>query len=224
MTRNAAAAPDAVWRNHGGSSPCFLASSPATSSMRASSRRRTPDRTRAGGSCWPGPGPSAPDGARHPRVTRRSLRNRDQRHGIDQAMASTKLPSRVTEVFLTIFPPPGSPSSGIFRFRIETYDGVRSRSGLAVPDDIADRRNAVGLGFRSARRRPLGHLAVAGSRRPRYPREKSLYQTRSSPVIATRRGRDAGSGNTYSRISRSWDRRSRLGSYRTRRRTRSPSN
>src|SRR3989441_4864900 len=43
---------------------------------------------------------------------------------------------------------------------------------------------------------PLGDchsvtLPVAGSRRPRYPREKSLYQTMSSLVIAMRRGRDA---------------------------------
>src|SRR5213075_2337835 len=53
---------------------------------------------------------------------------------------------------------------------------------------------------------PLGDghsvtLPVAGSRRPRWQREKSVYQTMSSLVIVMRRGREAGSGKGNSRIS-----------------------
>src|SRR5881409_1699552 len=164
MTRNTAAAPDAVWRNRRRVSPCFLASSPATSWTWASSRRRTPDRTRAGESCWPGPGPSTADGAyHHPRVTQRSLRDRDQRHGVDQAVGEHEVTvARHGGVPDDISPTRDRPALKFFGPGIETDHRVRGRSGLAVPDDIVDRRDAVGLGFRAARRRPLGHLAGRG--------------------------------------------------------------
>src|SRR5947207_14254969 len=54
-------------------------------------------------------------------------------------------------------------------------------------------------------RGPLGHChsltsPVAGSRRPRYPRTKSVYHTMWSPAIPTRRGRAPGSRRVKSRI------------------------
>src|SRR3989441_324971 len=45
---------------------------------------------------------------------------------------------------------------------IEAHDGVGRRAGLAVPDDVVDRRDAVGLRLRPARRRPLRDLAGRG--------------------------------------------------------------
>src|SRR6476659_5048142 len=44
--------------------------------------------------------------------------------------------------------------------RIEAHHGVRRGLGLAVPDYVPDRRDAVGRGLRAARRGPFLHLAV----------------------------------------------------------------
>src|SRR5438067_1698343 len=44
-------------------------------------------------------------------------------------------------------------------------------------------------------------LPVLGSNRPRYPRALSEYQSTSSLVIATRRGRVSGFGSVYSLIT-----------------------
>src|SRR5439155_24602855 len=63
---------------------------------------------------------------------------------------------------LDISPTRDRPALEFFGLWIETGHRVRGRSGLAVPDDIVDCRDAVRLGFHSARRRPLGHLAGRG--------------------------------------------------------------
>src|SRR5438309_7396710 len=121
---------------------------------------------------------------------------------LTRLLASRKFPSAVTEVFRTMLPPPGI--AQLWNFSVlgskrTTVFGVAPDSLYQMMALIAEIPYGSDFG-------PLGDchsvtLPVAGSRRPRYPREKSLYQTMSSLVIAMRRGRDAGSGNTYSRIS-----------------------
>src|SRR5206468_8798587 len=117
-------------------------------------------------------------------------------------LASRKLPSGVTDVLRTIFPPPGI--AQLWNFSV--LGSKRTTVFGVVPDSLYQMTSLIAEMPYGSDFTPLGDghsvtLLVAGSRRPRYPREKSLYQTRSSPVIAMRRGRDAGSGNTYSRIS-----------------------
>src|SRR3954466_4510722 len=64
------------------------------------------------------------------------------------------------------------PALEFLRARVETHDGVRRRPGLAVPDHVADCGDAVGLGFRPARRLPFRHLAGRGIEAPEVPAGK----------------------------------------------------
>src|SRR6266581_4718781 len=117
-------------------------------------------------------------------------------------LASMKLPSRVTDVLRTMFPPPGI--AQLWNFAVlgskrTTVFGVDPDSLYQMMSLIAEMPYGSDFG-------PLGDghsvtLPDAGSRRPRYPREKSEYQTVSSVVIVIRRGLDPGSGRGYSRIS-----------------------
>src|SRR5437763_16087040 len=113
-----------------------------------------------------------------------------------------KLPSRVTEVLRTMLPPPGIAQL----WNLPALGSKRTTVFGVVPDSLYQMTSLIAEMPYGSDFGPLGDchsvtLPVAGSRRPRYPREKSLYQTMSSLVIAMRRGRDAGSGQTYSRTS-----------------------
>src|SRR3989442_56619 len=154
-----------------------------------------------------GLGVSPPTCERPPRSVRRSA---ERRHfeiltrvtALTRLLASTKSPSRVIEVFRTMLPPPGI--AQLWNFVV--LGSKRTTVFGVVPDSLYQMTSLITEMPYGSDLGPLGDchsvtLPVAGSRRPRYPREKSLYQTMSSLVIAMRRGRDAGSGNTYSRIS-----------------------
>src|SRR5438094_9047432 len=121
---------------------------------------------------------------------------------LTRLLASTKSPSRVIEVFLTMLPPPGI--AQLWNFVV--LGSKRTTVFGVVPDSLYQMTSLIAEMPYGSHFGPLGDchsvtLPVAGSRRPRYPREKSLYQTMSSLVIAMRRGRALASGTTYSRIS-----------------------
>ena len=60
----------------------------------------------------------------------------------------------------TMSPPPGIAQLWNFSVSgIEAHDGVRLGAGLVVPDRALGEDDAIGLGLRPARRRPLLHLA-----------------------------------------------------------------
>src|SRR6266576_6106436 len=101
-----------------------------------------------------------------------------------------------------MLPPPGI--AQLWNFFVlgskrTTVFGLASDSLYQMTSWIAEIPYGADLG-------PLGDgysltLPVAGSRWPRYPREWSEYQMVSSLVMVRRRGREAGSGRVYSRIS-----------------------
>src|SRR5439155_17728179 len=117
-------------------------------------------------------------------------------------LASRKLPSGVTDVLRTIFPPPGI--AQLWNFSVL---GSKRTTVLGVdPDSLYQMMSLIAEIPYGSDFGPLGDfhsvtLPVEGSRRPRYPRDYSEYQQMSSLVIARRRGRDAASGNRYSRNS-----------------------
>src|SRR5438552_3088664 len=92
-----------------------------------------------------------------------SLRDFDQSHGIDQAVGEHEVALPCDRgVADDIAATRDRPALEILGLRIEAHDGIRRRAGLAVPDNVVDRRNTVGLGLRPARRPPLGDLAGRG--------------------------------------------------------------
>src|SRR5688500_11109473 len=54
------------------------------------------------------------------------------------------------------------PALEFLRLGIEAHHCIRGRLGFAVPDDVLDGGNAVGRGFRTARRLPFLYLAGGG--------------------------------------------------------------
>src|SRR3989442_4829403 len=87
----------------------------------------------------------------------------DQGHGIDQAVGQHEVAVlRHVRVANDVAAARDRPALELLRLGIEAHDGVRPRLGLAVPDDVVDRRDAVGRGLGPARRRPFGHLAGRG--------------------------------------------------------------
>ena len=109
-------------------------------------------------------------------------------------LASTKLPSaRDGRVAHDVAAARDRPALEFRGLRIEAHDGVRRRSGLAVPDDVVDRRDAVGLqtSVRSATatRSPCRSPDRAG---PDSRARSRCTRSTSSLVIAMRRGRAAG--------------------------------
>src|SRR2546426_1873554 len=92
-----------------------------------------------------------------------SLRDFDHGHGVDQAVGQHEIAvSRDRGVAHDVATTRDRPTLEFRSFGIEAHDRVRGRPGLAVPDDVVDRRDAVGLGLRPARRLPLGHRAGCG--------------------------------------------------------------
>src|SRR5207245_7240598 len=92
-----------------------------------------------------------------------SLRDFDHGHGVDQAVGQHEIAfSRDRGVAHDVATTRDRPTLEFRSFGIEAHDRIRGRPGFAVPDDVVDRRDAVGLGLRPARRRPLGHLAGRG--------------------------------------------------------------
>src|SRR5437899_4364934 len=91
------------------------------------------------------------------------LRERHQGHGIDQAVGQYEVAvGRDRSIAHDVAAARDRPALELLRFGIEAHDGVRPGFGLAVPEDIVDRRDAVGRGLRPARRRPFAHLAGRG--------------------------------------------------------------
>src|SRR5207248_6667178 len=89
-----------------------------------------------------------------------SLRDFDQGHGIDQAVGQHEVAvPRDRGVAHDVATTRDRPALEFFGPGIEAHDRIRGRPGLAVPDDVVDRRDAVGLGLRPARRWPLRHFA-----------------------------------------------------------------
>src|SRR3989441_2827007 len=92
-----------------------------------------------------------------------SLRDLDQGHGIDQAVGQHEVAVPGDRgVAHDVAATRDGPTLEFGSLGIEAHDHIRCRSGLAVPDDVVDRRDAVGLGLRPARRLPLAHLAGRG--------------------------------------------------------------
>src|SRR6266576_2575265 len=103
------------------------------------------------------------DGARHRTVALPLLLNSNQRDRINQAVGQQEVAIRRDRgVAHDVATARDRPSLEFRGLRIESHDRIRGRPGLAVPDDILDRRHAVGLGLRPARALPLGHLASRG--------------------------------------------------------------
>src|SRR6266542_4885717 len=89
-----------------------------------------------------------------------SLRDFDQRHSINQTIGQYEVAvPRGRGVADDVAATRDGPALEFLGLRIEAHDGIRRRAGLAVPDDVVDRRDTVGLGLRPTRRRPLGHRA-----------------------------------------------------------------
>src|SRR5882762_11796069 len=87
----------------------------------------------------------------------------DQGHGVDQAVRKHEVAVfRDVRVANDVAAAGNRPGLELLRLGIEAHHGVRLRLGLAVPDDVVDRRDAVGRGLGAARRRPFGYLAGRG--------------------------------------------------------------
>src|SRR5438552_3892213 len=95
-----------------------------------------------------------------PAVHVSSFRDFDEGHGVDQAVCQHEVAiPRDGRVAHDVATPRDRPTLKFLGSGIEAHDRVRGRAGLAVPDDVVDRRDAVGLGLRPARGWPLGHFA-----------------------------------------------------------------
>src|SRR5919204_4105181 len=78
-----------------------------------------------------------------------SLRDLHERHRVDEAVRKHEVavpgdggvPHDVAAAR-------DGPALEFFGLRVEAYDRIRGRPGLAVPDDVVDRRDAIGLGLR----------------------------------------------------------------------------
>src|SRR5713101_6025852 len=91
------------------------------------------------------------------------LRDSDQRHGIHQAVGQHEVALfRDRGVAHDVAAARDRPALELRGLGIEAHDGIRLGLGLAVPDDIVDRRDAVGRGLRSARGLPLRDFAGRG--------------------------------------------------------------
>src|ERR1700674_1588533 len=105
------------------------------------------------------PGPLVEPGDRYA-IRARSPPYFNERHAVDEAVGENEVAARRHRgVAHDIAATRNGPALEFLRLRIEAHDRVRRRAGLAVPDDVVDGRDAVGLGLRPARGRPLGHLA-----------------------------------------------------------------
>src|SRR2546425_824975 len=92
-----------------------------------------------------------------------SFRDSDERHGIDKAVGQYEVAvPRDRSVAHDVAAPWNRPTLERLGLRIEAHDRIRRRSGLAVPDDVVDGRDAIGLGLRPARGLPFGDLAGHG--------------------------------------------------------------
>src|SRR6516164_2279241 len=84
----------------------------------------------------------------------------DQRNTVHKAIGQNEIAiRRDRRVAHDVAAARDCPALKFRRLGIEAHDGIRSRAGLAVPDDIVDRRDAVRLSLRPTRRLPLGYLA-----------------------------------------------------------------
>src|SRR3954465_1752448 len=91
------------------------------------------------------------------------LLDRDHRNLVYQAVGQHKIAvARNRGVAHDVAAARDRPALEFLRLGIEAHDGIRLRTGFAVPDDIVDRRDAVRLALRSAWRQPLRHLAGRG--------------------------------------------------------------
>src|SRR5258708_14671743 len=92
-----------------------------------------------------------------------SLPDSHQRDGIHEAVGQHEVAvPRHRGVAHNVAATRDRPALKLLRLGIEAHDRIRRRSGLAVPDDVADRRDAIGLGLRPARRLPFRDLAARG--------------------------------------------------------------
>src|SRR5438132_13233351 len=88
-----------------------------------------------------------------------SLLDRDQRNAVDEAVGEHEIAvARDRGVAHDVAAARDRPALEFAGFGIEANDGVRFRSGFAVPDDVVDGRDAVRLGLRPARRWALRRL------------------------------------------------------------------
>src|SRR6266849_9514963 len=141
-------------RNIATETATMLRSSPSASTMRDRAEVTAAQRMLP---VWPRE--ERPDGS----LSATSPRYFDQSHGVDQAVGEDKVTlPRDRVVADDVAATWNSPALESLGLRIEAHDGVRRRAGLAVPDDVIDGGDAVGLGLRPARRGPLGHLAGRG--------------------------------------------------------------
>src|SRR5262249_1522210 len=89
-----------------------------------------------------------------------SFPDRHQRDGVYQAVRENKLAvARDRGVAHDIAAARNRPSLEFRSLRIKAHDHVRCGIRLAVPDDVGDRRNAVGFRLRPTRRLPFADLA-----------------------------------------------------------------
>src|SRR5262249_35016888 len=91
---------------------------------------------------------------------------------LTKLLASTKSPSRVTEVFRTMLPPPGI----VQLWNFAGFGSKRTTVFGVVPDSLYQMMSLMAEIPYGSDFGPLGDghsvtLPVAGSRRPRYPRE-----------------------------------------------------
>src|SRR3954447_19095615 len=92
-----------------------------------------------------------------------SLLDNNQRDAVDQTIGQQEVAvARDGSVADDISTARDCPALEFFGFGVETHDGVRVRSGLAVPYHVIDRGDAIRLGFRPARRLPLPCAASRG--------------------------------------------------------------
>src|SRR5206468_1415667 len=88
------------------------------------------------------------------------LRERHQGHAIDQAVGQHEIAvRRDRSIAHDVAAPRNRPALEFLGLRFEAHHCIRLGFGFAVPEDVVDRRDAIGRGFRPARRLPFGNLA-----------------------------------------------------------------
>src|SRR5712691_64561 len=124
-------------RNIATETATMLRSSPSASTMRDRAEGTAAQRMLP---VWPRE--ERPDGS----LSATSPRYFDQRHGVDQAVGEDKVAiPRDRGVADDVAATRNGPALEFLRLRIEAHDGIRRGARLAVPDDVVDRRDAVGL-------------------------------------------------------------------------------
>src|SRR5262249_44390298 len=92
-----------------------------------------------------------------------SFRDLDQGHGVDQAVGEDEIAVPGDRgVAHDVATARNGPALKLFGLGVEAHDCVRGGPRFAVPDDVVDGGDPIGLGLWTARRRPFGHLASPG--------------------------------------------------------------